>query len=417
MAPKVSAETADRLQRAAVAKNEVSCLTHSRFSLSVLMMYRFIATILHHNITCIPNNTSIIIFLYPHYCHCFPVPPSLSLSSLPVSFCPCLQLVSQYLHLGANLKRCSAAVEAYAHALNEANDTKEIIDLLKAPLSAPMPTGMPEYLPFLHAASSAAAQGEAIDSNTNKRSKSADESDVEVDANGKKKRKKLAKKLKDPDAPRRPPSAYIIFQNEVREKVKHANPGVPYSEILQQISEQWKALGDEKQRTFKDKADAAMATWRETAAEYTKNKEDDATTAAALNGNNDSMAVDPMEAAAIQAALTAKPKKEKKAPTSKKESASKAAAAAAPTAPAAAAPESAPLKKESKKDTKPKSAAAAATTSTPAAKNVALPKPASPVKPTAVAPPAKKNIPQTTQDSSDSDTDTSEESSSESDSD
>lgn len=279
-----------------------------------------------------------------------------------------------------------------------------------------MPTGMPQYLPFLHAASSAGGQGEAFDFTTNKRYKSADESDDEVDANGKKKRKKLAKKLKDPDAPRRPASAYIIFQNEVRDKVKHANPGVPYSEILRQISEQWKALGDENQRAFKDKADAAMAAWRENAAEYTKHKEDDATTAATLNNINDSMAVDPMEAAAIQAALTAKPKKDKKAPSSKKDSSAKA-AAAAPVVPASV-PEPAPSKKESKKDTKPKSSAApAATTSTPAVKNVALPKPASPVKPTAVAPPAKKNIPQTTQDSSDSDTDTSEESSSESDSD
>ena len=266
------------------------------------------------------------------------------------------------------MKRCSAAVEAYAHALNEAGDTKEIIDLLRAPLSPPMPTGMPEYLPFLHS---------GVDNN--KRSKSEDESEVELDANGKKKRVKKAKKIKDPDAPRRPPSSYIFFQNEVREHVKANNPGVPYNEILQQISEQWKALGEEKQKAFKDRADAAMATFRDKNADYVaKGKE-------ALA--DESMAVDPTEADDVAATLTAKPKKEKKA-------------AAPPTAAATAKKEAkaaiAAAKKETKKDAaaKLKAGAATAATSTPV-KNAPLPKPSSV--------PAKKNAPQTTQETSSED--------------
>ncbi|KAK9897519.1 hypothetical protein P389DRAFT_195127 [Cystobasidium minutum MCA 4210] len=344
MAPKLSAETADRLQRAAVAKNE---------------------------------------------------------------------LVSQYLHLATNFKRCSTAVEAYAHALNEATEAKEIADLLKAPMGKAMTTGFPPYLPFIGLVDDSESHANGT---SKKRSKSevdeaaalgGAESDTELDANGKKKRKKAAKKLKDPDAPKRPPSAYIIFQNEIREKVKESNPGVPYSEILQQVSEQWKALGEEKQRVFKDKADAAMAAWRETAAEYTKNKDEDE------HLHDGSMAVDPTENAAIQAALTAKPKKEKK-PSSKKESKAAVAAPATSTPAAVAAPAS---KKDAKKDAKPKSVAApTAATSTPQAKNAALPKPASPVKAPATLP-TKKNVPQTTQDSSSESDDesSSEDSSSESD--
>jgi len=299
--------------------------------------------------------------------------PSLSPSSL--------QLVSQYLHLGANLKRCSAAVEAYAHALNEAGDTKEIIDLLRAPLSTPMPTGMPEYLPFLHAGGN----------DNNKRSKSEDESEVELDANGKKKRVKKAKKLKDPDAPKRPPSAYIFFQNEVREHVKANNPGVPYNEILQQISEQWKALGEEKQKAFKDRADSAMATFRDKNADYVaKGKE-------ALG--DASMAVDPTEAAAIQAALTAKPKKEKKSAVAATATAAPASTSGTAAAPAKKETKAAAAKREKKEGAaaaaKPKSAAVPAATSTPAGKNAPLPKPASV--------PAKKNAPQTTEETSSDD--------------
>lgn len=231
-----------------------------------------------------------------------------------------------------------------------------------------MPTGMPEYLPFLHS---------GVD---NKRPKSDDESEVELDANGKKKRVKKVKKIKDPDAPKRPPSAYIFFQNEVREHVKANNPGVPYNEILQQISEQWKALGEEKQKAFKDRADAAMATFRDKNADYVaKGKEAQA---------DESMAVDPTEADDVAATLTAKPKKEKKAP-------------APPTAAAIAKKEAkaavAAAKKETKKDaaTKVKAGAATTATSTPVAKNAPLPKPSSV--------PAKKNAPQTTQETSSED--------------
>lgn len=66
-------------------------------------------------------------------------------------------------------------------------------------------------------------------------------------ASGKKQRAKKEKKPKDPNAPKRPPSAYLLFQNDVRENIRTANPTLPYKEILGVIASRWKEL-DEPQR-------------------------------------------------------------------------------------------------------------------------------------------------------------------------
>ena len=58
-----------------------------------------------------------------------------------------------------------------------------------------------------------------------------------------KKDKRTRKKaVKDPNAPKRPPSAYILFQNEVREKTREENQGLPYRQVLDVISQKWKGM-------------------------------------------------------------------------------------------------------------------------------------------------------------------------------
>lgn len=63
---------------------------------------------------------------------------------------------------------------------------------------------------------------------------------------GKKKRKKTEKKIKDPNAPKRPPSAYLLFQNEVRKEMQALFPDKPYHEVLSEISKKWSSLPDEE---------------------------------------------------------------------------------------------------------------------------------------------------------------------------
>lgn len=65
------------------------------------------------------------------------------------------------------------------------------------------------------------------------------------------KRKKREKKAKDPNAPKAPPSAYIMFQNDVRNRVRAEHPGVQYKDLMGMISKQWNALTPEKKQVGK----------------------------------------------------------------------------------------------------------------------------------------------------------------------
>lgn len=64
------------------------------------------------------------------------------------------------------------------------------------------------------------------------------------DDEGPKKRKR-ATKPKDPNAPKRPASSYIMFQNEVRKEIKAQYPDISNAELMTLIAEQWKNMGDE----------------------------------------------------------------------------------------------------------------------------------------------------------------------------
>jgi hypothetical protein len=70
------------------------------------------------------------------------------------------------------------------------------------------------------------------------------------DKDGKPKKEKVKRvvKPKDPNAPKRPPSAYLIFQNAMREEMKAAHPEFSYKEILNEISERWKKISPEEKQ-------------------------------------------------------------------------------------------------------------------------------------------------------------------------
>ncbi|SOV05952.1 related to NHP6B - nonhistone chromosomal protein [Ustilago sp. UG-2017a] len=89
--------------------------------------------------------------------------------------------------------------------------------------------------------------------------------------------KRKEKRLRDPDAPKRPPSAYLLFQNEVRQEIRKKHPGMPYSEVLGKVSEAWKALTDEQRRVYQDKTTENMATWNQQKKEHEVNMNQSAT--------------------------------------------------------------------------------------------------------------------------------------------
>ena len=67
-------------------------------------------------------------------------------------------------------------------------------------------------------------------------------------------KKMQAKKFKDPNAPKRPLSAYMVFCNQNREKVKRENPKIEVTEIMKKLGEGWKALSEKQRTPYKKEA-------------------------------------------------------------------------------------------------------------------------------------------------------------------
>lgn len=58
----------------------------------------------------------------------------------------------------------------------------------------------------------------------------------------------MQRKKKDAGAPKRPMSAYMMWLNASRERIKSENPGISITEISKKAGEMWRQLGkDEKE--------------------------------------------------------------------------------------------------------------------------------------------------------------------------
>jgi len=92
--------------------------------------------------------------------------------------------------------------------------------------------------------------------------------------NGKEKKSRVSKKRskKDPDAPKRPMSAYIIFTNAKREQTKKNNPNAKASDLMRLLGEQWKQLTPEEQQPYKDQASEHKKKYTEEKEAYDRNK-------------------------------------------------------------------------------------------------------------------------------------------------
>jgi len=90
---------------------------------------------------------------------------------------------------------------------------------------------------------------------------------------GKKERK--PRKKKDPNAPKRPKSAWMYFGEEMRPKIKVEHPGVQQKEILQLLGEKWKELTDEEKEPYQKKAKKDKNRYETEKANYKPKKDDD----------------------------------------------------------------------------------------------------------------------------------------------
>ncbi|KAK8854870.1 hypothetical protein IAR55_003609 [Kwoniella newhampshirensis] len=98
----------------------------------------------------------------------------------------------------------------------------------------------------------------------------------------KKERKKKEKKIRDPNAPKRPPSAYILFQNEIRDDIRNSNPGMAYKDILGIISTKWKELSDAQKKVYEELYQNAHKNYQAEEQAYSKRDDEVAVPAAIL---------------------------------------------------------------------------------------------------------------------------------------
>jgi len=92
-------------------------------------------------------------------------------------------------------------------------------------------------------------------------------------AKGKAKAKRGAKKekkVKDPNAPKRPMSAYFLFMNATRASVKKENPDYGIGDIAKELGRLWGEITPSEKSKYDKEAAAAKKKWEAEKAAYAK---------------------------------------------------------------------------------------------------------------------------------------------------
>jgi len=74
--------------------------------------------------------------------------------------------------------------------------------------------------------------------------------------------------LKSTDPPKRPPTAYMLFTSERRQKVKEDNPHSTFGELGKILGDLWAKLPDAQKIDYKEKATKAMEAYKKDLAEW-----------------------------------------------------------------------------------------------------------------------------------------------------
>lgn len=88
-------------------------------------------------------------------------------------------------------------------------------------------------------------------------------------AEPKPKKSRRLRKVKDPNMPKRPPTAFFLFMDDFRKEYKESNPDSKnVSVVAKEGGEKWKSMTDEEKKPYVDKAaelkaeyDKAMETY------------------------------------------------------------------------------------------------------------------------------------------------------------
>ncbi|KAJ8262505.1 hypothetical protein GJAV_G00167210 [Gymnothorax javanicus] len=83
-----------------------------------------------------------------------------------------------------------------------------------------------------------------------------------------KKPRRKEKKVKDAGAPKRPMSAYMLWLNSSRERIKADHPGISITEISKKAGEMWKQISKDKKEEWEQKAEEAKKQYEVAMKEY-----------------------------------------------------------------------------------------------------------------------------------------------------
>lgn len=112
-----------------------------------------------------------------------------------------------------------------------------------------------------------------------------------ADAAGEPKKRKRATKVKDPNAPKRPLPAYLVFGNEVKREIRRTRETnkedpLSMSELNEIVHEKWNQLDPKSKKTFEDDHAKAVSKYHKLREAYEgkqASQEDAATPAAAAS--------------------------------------------------------------------------------------------------------------------------------------
>uniref|UniRef100_A0A2K6GGP4 High mobility group protein B1 n=1 Tax=Propithecus coquereli TaxID=379532 RepID=A0A2K6GGP4_PROCO len=68
------------------------------------------------------------------------------------------------------------------------------------------------------------------------------------------KARETKKKFKDPNAPKRPPSAFFLFCSEYRPKIKGGHPGLSIGDVAKKLGEMWNNTAADDKQPYEKKA-------------------------------------------------------------------------------------------------------------------------------------------------------------------
>ncbi|ELV11007.1 High mobility group protein B3 [Tupaia chinensis] len=79
---------------------------------------------------------------------------------------------------------------------------------------------------------------------------------------------KGGKKKKDPNAPERPPSGFLLFCSEFHLKIKSTNPGISIGDVAKKLVEMWNNFSDSEKQPYITKAAKLKEKYKKDVANY-----------------------------------------------------------------------------------------------------------------------------------------------------